>query len=303
MKQTLCPYTTNPLAQSAATNKEHILPVAIGAPASFYVQADAMMNGQMNEEIDAPFSNDPIIRFLAMSHGVTSRSGAVTAKVRGEATATSDSVDVVFSKDAIEMRFVKPIELDPESGTVSAVKGFGSQAADLAAIIQRNYEKKGSTVELDESISSPDSSLKLQLSCDLDLLQQQLIKISYLSTVRIWGDRAITSTSGQMYREGIRSVGEDALGKIGFLGGKENLLPPVLRRPDPHEHLVVTFVQGELLVSVITLFGTFTACFMSPSDGLGASESEGEYIIIDASTSTLVSRSFVEELSYTVRRR
>lgn len=77
MTQTLCPYALTPLA-SGESNDEHILPVALGAPASFTVRALAAENSRMNDLIDEPTVNDPMVRFLAMSQGVVS--GLATSK-------------------------------------------------------------------------------------------------------------------------------------------------------------------------------------------------------------------------------
>lgn len=296
MKQTLCPYTTDLLANAALVNNEHILPVAIGAPANFHVLADASMNSEMNDLIDSPFSNDPMIRFLAMSQGVKSRSGPVTATVRGVVKSTNDDVEAVFSRSSVDVKFRKPVVTDPATGSVSMVKGFGEQAASQAAAVLKNYARKGIHVELGDTVTAPDSSLQMGMNLNTNLLRQQLFKIAYLMTVRNWGDQAILSKSGEMYRQALRVTGDDAYGEIGFKGGVTSPLPPILQQPACNEHLLVTFVQSGYLVCVITLFGTFTASFISPAEGIQADEAEGEYIILDATTSKIHSRTFLDEL-------
>ena len=82
MTQTLCPYALTLLA-SGESNDEHILPVALGAPASFKIRALTAENSRMNDLVDEPTISDPLVRFLAMSQGVVSRSGNVKAIVDG----------------------------------------------------------------------------------------------------------------------------------------------------------------------------------------------------------------------------
>jgi hypothetical protein len=39
IKNTLCPYLVRPLIEVGQINREHVLPVGIGAPESFFVEA------------------------------------------------------------------------------------------------------------------------------------------------------------------------------------------------------------------------------------------------------------------------
>lgn len=84
IKNTLCPYLVKPLVEIDPINKEHVLPVGIGAPESFYVEASLSENSRLNDLVDAPMINDPLIKMLCMLAEVDGRSGSKAVTMHGK---------------------------------------------------------------------------------------------------------------------------------------------------------------------------------------------------------------------------
>ena len=139
---------------------------------------------------------------------------------------------------------------------------------------------------------------------DLSLIRQELTKIAYLMTVRLFGDDAIMSKSGEIYRAAMHATTVDEIIKTGIQGsalnGMPNLFPAsvpnVIPSPKNNEHALSCFIVGGNVTTAITLFGIFNAFYITPAIGFAASEATGEIIVIDASSSTLSSRSFLEAM-------
>jgi hypothetical protein len=114
MSNTLCPYSTKPLSEAAEVNGEHIIPSGLGAPESFTVPCSAIENSLMNQQVDAPFLNMPLLRLLSAGQGVSARSGEITAELQGVIESTGDKVKAVLGKGRADFRFAVPIETDDE---------------------------------------------------------------------------------------------------------------------------------------------------------------------------------------------
>ncbi|MBN9368425.1 MAG: hypothetical protein BGO36_04630 [Burkholderiales bacterium 68-10] len=293
MTQTLCPYALTPLT-AGESNDEHILPVALGAPDNFTVRALVAENSRMNDLIDEPTIIDPLVRFMAMSQGVTSRSGSVRATVDGAVRGSGESVKATFSQNGVDLKFHPPVDTDSQ-GRVIGVRGFGEDARKMAEQIAANYAKKGIAVELGPETSQGRPQLDLGLGGDMLMIQRQLFKIAYLMTVRIFGDEAITGSSGQQLRAAMMAETDEALAAIGITGGVD--LPPGLARSAGHsEHAITCAVFSAGLVTSVELFGCFRLFVVTPLDGISTDEGTGEVITINASSSTLTSRPYLEAL-------
>lgn len=131
MAQLLCPYTTKLLAETSNVNNEHILPVALGVPQSFYVRATEEENSRMNDLIDAPASNDPILRFIAMAADVEGRSGAVRSEVKGKLEGSGDAVLASFTTGNVE---VAKINAAASSMTSKTLVEFADELAARGGI-------------------------------------------------------------------------------------------------------------------------------------------------------------------------
>lgn len=262
IKQTLCPYTTSPLSESAMTNKEHILPVSLGAPDSFFVWSDAAENSRYNDLIDAPAGNDQLLRFIAMTQGVKSRSGTVSANVPGTIDETGDVVITEFSADGIKVKFRNPIERDPETGAVRVVKGYGGDAKSLADTVQANAAKKGITLELGDARSIEGAWINGRLEGDLSIIRRELVKTAYLMTVRVFGDAAISSLSGSQFRDAMMAVNEDEM-RARIKGGALGKVPPLFPESGHGKHQLATVKIDDAVYTLVSLFGIFQAFFIT----------------------------------------
>lgn len=298
MMQKHCPYSTRLLTACETVNQEHILPMALGAPQSFCVWADAGKNSKMNDLIDSPVCNDSLMRLIATSQGVVSRSGPVKVELIGIEATTGNEVRSTLSKDGAGFRFSKPVDVDPASGVVKGVRGFGDAAVQLAQQIKRNYERKhkGACVELGEAINHQQPWIKHELELDLNLLRQELVKIAYLMTVRVFGDQAILSSSGALYRAAMFANDATAMKATGIKGSAYNSMPPGFPKPRSGQHALTCFRLGDNIMTGVTLFGMFNAFFVTPAADFTVDDAHGELVIIDAAASKLTSMPYVEAL-------
>lgn len=296
MTQTLCPYSTSPL-NSAESNDEHVLPVALGAPASFSVRALVAENNRINFLIDEPTVNDPLMRFLAMSQGVVSRSGSVKAEIKGTVDVTGESIKAVFSHDGLDLKFLQPVDTDSE-GRVIGVRGFGEVARQMATQVAANYAKKGIATQFENEEFSEGQQLNLHLVSDMAMIRRQLFKIAYLSSVRLFGDEAIKSKSGELFRAAMMATSNAELAACGISGAAFRPLPPGFAPPTTNsEHSIVcALISSVGLVTSVNLFGCFTLFTATPSEGITASELSGEVIVIQASKSKMVCKPYVDAL-------
>ncbi len=288
MKQTLCPYTVKPLDMIAITNGEHILPRAFGAPDSFTIPSDEAENARMNELIDAPAINDPLMRMLATTQAVKSRSGYVSAKIEGMVTGSCEDVIATLSQAGLDIHFTKPVDID-ESGNIKGVRGFGDAAEKLVKQIQRDNARKGRQVEVGEMVSEQSPDLLLNLKGDMKVIHKEVRKIAYLMTVRVFGDHAIQSHSGAIYRAAIHAGNEEEIQATGLRGGTNLDRFPGLATAKHNEHALTCFRTNDSIISAVILFGSITGICITPASGFSVPEMLGEVIIIDAKAGTLTS--------------
>lgn len=298
MPQTRCPYSTNPLVNSMSVNQEHIVPAALGGPDNFTVPAETHKNSELNYLIDAPATNDPLLRFYATSQGVTSHSGPVTSQIQGTVDGSEESVRATFSVNGLDVRFTNPVDVDGNTGFVSGVRGFGNTAEKHALEIQKKYEKKGLQISLSEPEARENPTINLRFSGDLSIIRQELIKIAYLMTVRVFGDDAILSPAGEIYRTAMLAKTEEAIDATGLRGNALAELPAHgFPRPARNQHALTCFCLGGMIVSSVTLFGTFNGLFVTSTDGFSEADGHGEIAIIDASTSRLRTWPYLKTIS------
>lgn len=299
--QTICPYTAKPLISLLpGVNDEHVLPVAIGAPASFYVKASAAANSAMNELIDAPFSNSGLIRFLAMAQGVVSRSGPVIANLPGKILETGDSIRLAMSTSHIDVSFDKPVVVDPQTKRVVAVKGYGSKAMAHAQRIKKDYQKKQLVVEIGERLTTHNPEIQVSLEADNQIINRELVKICYLFSVWVFGDSAITSTSGAIYRKALEC--EDPQGSDPSLLTTDNEISGITPPTSGNSHYLSSTVIGEHLVTHVSLFGIFSLTLLTPSTGIGC-EFAGLAVTIDLTTGRQETATAIDQALRNVRSR
>lgn len=291
--QTLCPYSTEPLDGSAPENAEHILPSALGAPENFTLPAKAAKNLEMNELIDEPAIHDPVLRLMAVAQGVKSRSGSVKVDLQGTAVALGADARVTLSQEGATFKLRNPVDRDPETGEIRGILGFGDDAEKLAGQFQRDSAKKGKKVATGETIPHP-SEVHIRTAMDYHVVRRELLKIAYLMTVRVFGDEAILSDSGQLYRAAMMTSTVEELKEVGISGAAFQDFYPGFPRPQQRNHHVLTCVRmGETIVSAVTLFGGINGFFVTPSTGFSADDAVGEVVVIDASTSKMRSYEYI----------
>lgn len=296
MTQTLCPYSLLQLS-SAESNDEHILPVALGAPPRFTVRALSTENSRLNDLIDEPTINDPLVRFLAMSQGVVSRSGPVKAAVSGTVDGSGEKVQAVFGNEGLDLKFHQPVDTDSE-GRVVGVRGFGDVARQMATQIAANYARKGIPSHLGPEQNQGKPQLNFQLVGDMAMIRRQMFKVAYLTTVRLFGDEAILAPSGHQFRAAMMAQTDEDLAACKIAGSAFQPLPPGFAHPVTHaEHAIIcALLPGVGLATSVNLFGCFTLLAITPTDGISAAELSGEVIVIQAANSKMASRPYVEAL-------
>jgi hypothetical protein len=251
----------------------------------------------MNDLIDKPTVNGSFLRFLAMSQGVSSRSGPVKATVDGTVLGSDEGVRATFSRDSLDLKFHQPVETDIQ-GRVVSVRGFGDAAMQKANQIAASYAKKGFTAQLEIERSNENPQLRMQLTLNTFMIRRQMFKIAYLTTVRIFGDEAITGPSGQQFRAAMIADSDDALARSKIVYAAFQPLPLGLARSAGQaEHAITCVTMPRVgLVTSVELFGAFTLFAVTPADGISADEGTGEVIIINASSSKITIRPYLEAM-------
>lgn len=289
VKNTLCPYLVRPLIEVGQINREHVLPIGIGAPESFFVEAALSENSRLNELIDAPMINDQLIKMLCMMAGIKGRSGGKTATMHGEVEVGGQFTAHV-SKENINFKYRKPIEKNKLTGEI-LVKGFGEEVFEQAAKVAKNRASKGGSGE-DDITMLIHSKQRLDMSfySDFMLIIREAIKAAYLFTVKVYGDIAITSKSGYVFRAAFEACNDDALRASGLYWQQ---LPPDHYEPivklAVKYHLFMTGIKEDMIYTQVILFGGLSFIFWTPRDGIEL-EHEGCGKLIDASRRCFIDR-------------
>ncbi len=154
-RPTICPYTLVSVADLSAPSLEHIIPDALGGPNGFSVTADQKMNSQLGTSVDADLINDHVLKFLAMSYGVKTRTGDVSLSLEGTLNLDGEIIPqaLKLSKGQLGLRMAKPVRTDPITGHVTGVIGWGDEADQNLAAVTKRLQRKGFSVEAGESRS------------------------------------------------------------------------------------------------------------------------------------------------------
>lgn len=246
-KQTFCPYTRTKLGESGPTNREHVTPVAIGAPNKFWVASHESGNANWNNIVDGPFSNEGIIRFLAMANNVESRSGDVKFRTPATILETHDSVNLELG-DSIGIHFKQPVEKTSDLSYI--VRGYGEEAFKRTDDLKKSLEKKGFITKSCQynTIDNPTIEVTLDPNPRSDLLHLQLIKTAYLYTVWCLGDIAIRTSNSDQYLSGLN--GHDIQqADLELSEHKEGY------------HQFTLFVLGNKSICEVNLFGVYKTTF------------------------------------------
>ncbi|MBU2122961.1 MAG: hypothetical protein KJ999_21305 [Gammaproteobacteria bacterium] len=296
---TLCPYLAIPLSECKKVNGEHILASALGTPESFKIDADASENQRLNVELDAPMMHSEMLQLLAVANGVVSRTDKDHVVLTG-ALPSGDAARLKLAPGSAEFSLPFPVEKDPTSGLVTGVKGFGSEAQELADKVLKGMEKRGLQVEVSEP-RSIDSNMKFSMEVDLNHLLRFMCRTAYLMTVATLGDAAIASPSGEQYRRAINTIGltGDTLLEIGIEGRFLDAPMHPIQFANPHQggHTLACVPLAGKLVTYVVLFGVFHATFITPNPCARNVEPQSLVFFIDPATKACTRSDFVAELN------
>lgn len=296
---TLCPYLAIPLSECPEVNGEHILASALGTPESFKINADASENQRLNVALDTPMLRSEMLQLLAVSAGVVSRTDKDYVVLTG-ALRSGDTARVKLALGSAEFSLPYPVERDPARGLVTGIKGFDAEAKELADKVLKGMEKRGLQVQASEH-QPIDSTMKISLELDLNLLLRFMCRTAYLMTVATLGDTAIASQSGEQYRRAINTVGltRDTLIGLGIGGLFLDSPRHPIKFANPHRrgHTLACVPLAGKMVSHVVLFGVFHATFITDNPCARDAEPQSLVYYIDPKTKGCTRSDFVAELS------
>lgn len=152
---TLCPYLAMPLKHCSNVNQEHILASALGTPDGRVIRCDESQNQRLNLELDVPTLRMELLQLLlAASSGAVSRSGKDSVTLTGSLP-NGDAAKATISPRGARFSVAATVEVNCQSGHVSAVKGFGPEALDRAKEVVARYRSKGLQMEASEPQALP----------------------------------------------------------------------------------------------------------------------------------------------------
>jgi hypothetical protein len=278
----LCPYLLKELDSGFETDKEHVLPFALGAPKDFSISASKGENNRLNDAIDSPMLNDPMIRFLSVAAKIKSRSGPIETTISGS-TAQGDTFNIFVSQDGAIPKFEHPIIKD-QNGKVIGLRGFGKdQITNAVSEYVTNMQKRGKSVSFTSAHISADESLNASFHTELFRVYRGLVKIAYLTTVWAFGDHAITSKSGEIFRNamGMASGAEMDLTQIkhDFIAPEFPEYLPLLK---PNEHLLLTALTDRSVETYVKILGGIGMYFSTPRYDIDLQSGAGEAMMINA---------------------
>ncbi|PTU65845.1 hypothetical protein DB032_13335 [Chromobacterium sp. Panama] len=194
-------------------------------------------------------------------------------------------MNIVGSADSMAVRFQKPVETDPETGQIRAIKGFGADAKAELARVTKDLNRKGHILEPDEA-KTLEPTIRGRFEHNLAEVMQGLTKIAYLATVWTVGDEFLSTAAGVRYRSWIdaepNSAALEALGLRPLEGS-------LCKKSVPHTHHLIACValDGNLITGV-RLFNEplFEITLTVPAPELQLANEHRRLIVIDAARRT-----------------
>ncbi|MEX8195326.1 hypothetical protein [Comamonas guangdongensis] len=285
----ICPYACQPIS-SIEVSCEHIVPDALGGPATFALAADKTHNSVYGASVDIRLIRSPLMGMIAARAGVETRSGPSTWKTQGHLVADGSPVELVGSKDAVAFRFLKPVEVDPVTRRVQAIKGFGADVDKELARVTKDLKRKGWDLT-PTGHEVLDSNVRGSFEHNLSEATQGLTKIAYLATVWAVGDRFINTEAGAQYRRWLSvepTVNALEAAELRPLGGSL-----FKAQGTPTQHHIACVVSGQTVLTGVRLFNEplFEIAIAVEVPELQLPEDHGHLVIIDA-----VAKTFEEQL-------
>lgn len=268
MKNTICPYTLQPIATIQA-GREHVIPDALGSPNGFAVSASIKANNQFGSTIDVALVESDMVRMCSTRLGLRTRSGPSRLKLRGNLTSDSSEVDLKFSPESVDVRLRSPIVKD-ESDEIVGVRGYGDDAWKELGRISSDFAKKGKTVQAG-SATPIDGEVLTRVSVNARDIGQGLLKIAYLTNVWLFGDDFIQGGVAAIFRDCLTDSGEVAPRLATSQMDYAEIAACVPALTEAHHMLACVRSDGQI-TTVVRLFNNdlLSANFTIPADSAQA---------------------------------
>ncbi|MBN3055908.1 hypothetical protein [Pectobacterium brasiliense] len=291
IKNTLCPYKVRKLTE-LDIDLEHVLPAALGAPKKFGVMAAEKMNKHFNKEIDEPFIDENLIRFLSAISGVKSRSGKVNFSQKVTDTVNNEDVVVRLNESEFIPKIVVPVKRDCD-GNINAVVGFGDDAKNELDKISKKLKDKGLEIIEKEFQCRSSSPLKVDVSLDLNFLELEILKISYLLAVYVFGDEVILTGDSEIVRNDLfNNKVVDSKLRSDWSFFPEPLHPET----KSGNHTLFCIRTGDYIVSSVCLFGVFKSSLFFLSKRCEQDEIDGGVFYIDPKDNKMINVGILDYL-------
>ena len=268
-----------------------------GGPDALVLRADRSSNSRFGDTVDSDLVHDKMLRFVAATQGVRSRSGEATVQLPGTIIETGDAMIIKFDKNGMGDRLiVNSHRKNLATGTIT-LTGFDDQFKRALDQLSEGMARKKKSIQKHghRTINTP--LVKVNIQSDPFSVSKGLAKITYLMTFRILGDSFALSLDGKAYRDTILAANWDEFDGYNlrkFLGVDLPVLPSIAI----HEHLVACYRIGPLILTTVKLFGgVCLATFGVPAAPYGVSGLDGFVIVIDSLQRTFTERRLQEAVS------
>jgi hypothetical protein len=280
----ICPYTCQPIS-AIEVSCEHIVPDALGGPEKFALAADKPRNSAYGASVDIRLIRSPLMGMAVAGAGVETRNGPWTWKTRGQLIADDAHVELIGSKNSVQFRFRKPVDIDPETRQVRAVRGFGDDLDREMARVSKDFLRKGrQLVPIGTKVL--DSGVRGSFEHNLSEAVQGLAKIAYLATVWSVGDRFITTAAGAQYRSWLNAEPTaEALEAAGLRPVGASMFK---NQGKPIQHDIACIITGQTVLTGVRLFNQrlFELTVAVEVPELRLLNGHGRLITIDATAKT-----------------
>ena len=286
---TLCPYALKPLTDLKEVNDEHIFMDAIGGVKDYCVRVSKELNSDLGTRIDAPLINSPLIAGLRLQHGIKSRAGSPTWKLKGATKDTNRPVEMVFDEAGkVDISLRKPVDMAGNGLTGSLILKPDEKEQFLRDFIA-NHKRKGKTVIVKAEHNLKIEEIEVPITVDLLAIKRALTKIAYVAVYEYLGDAFLCDPLIPEWHKAFLCPDPEAA-KTAKLHGLSfdvqdqlEMLFPLLQ---PYEHAVAIVNLGQHgPVVTVTLFGkSFHSAVMlaSETSNYGLQYGEGRIAICDA---------------------
>jgi hypothetical protein len=298
---TRCPYTLKPPAELQTTSREHIIPDALGGPNAYSVTACRLENSNLGATVDARFLSEPVIAMFRSKVGIKSRSGVAAWKMEGITVKGNRPVGISFShQGAVEINHKKPVERDKQNNSYRIIAP-PDQANRILAEMRMNLSDKGFTHDIISTSQSPNQTIHVSLTCNLNILRAGMMKIAYLACCHHLGNAFLDDPLNAEWQKAIRiQNAEQAAASLihcKCFESASHVTKLLLPKLQEHEHAIaiVNLEQGPVVA--VRLFGSSMLTFFaraSENNHFEISVGDGVIVICDSITRSIGYNSWME---------